>query len=370
LYLCAGSRKLDDPISVIILSESSAGKSYLVETVSKLIPQDETYAMTSVSDQGFTYLHENALVNKFLMLGEAVFNETVLHQLREMVSNKMLSRLVAVKDEKTGLMTSRLIQRKVIAAIVMTAASYDINAENLSRCFVINTDESREQTKKIHEVQKRKYSLERYLEKKNLIPRIIAKHHAAQRLLTKRVIVNPYSAKIAFPDSVMRSRRDHDRFMDLIACVCFLRQFQKPEKSMSDGSPYIECDAADYRIAYEILRVTLPVSLTNFPKSAVNFYETLRGLITAKAKNLNLLPEETGITQREIREATQLNQMFVKRTLRLLCDYEYVRSSGSRERGAKRMYYLLKDQDLWALDMSMVPTPEAIETPDNGKDSV
>jgi hypothetical protein len=52
LYLCASSRKLDDPISVLILSQSAAGKSYLVEIVRRLMPPEDVGAVTSLSDQG------------------------------------------------------------------------------------------------------------------------------------------------------------------------------------------------------------------------------------------------------------------------------------------------------------------------------
>ena len=35
IYLAASSRILDDPISVIVISQSAAGKSYLIDTVKK-----------------------------------------------------------------------------------------------------------------------------------------------------------------------------------------------------------------------------------------------------------------------------------------------------------------------------------------------
>lgn len=50
LYLCASSRKLDDPISVLIISQSASGKSYLVDTVRRLMPPEDVVAVTSLSD--------------------------------------------------------------------------------------------------------------------------------------------------------------------------------------------------------------------------------------------------------------------------------------------------------------------------------
>jgi DNA primase len=159
LYIAASSRKLDDPISVIVLSESASGKSYLVDTIRKLIPAEDVLAMTSLSEQALNYLPEDGLMHKFLVMGEAVHGDIVEHQLREMLSAKELSRLVTTKDEKTGALTSRMVRKEVIVSAIMSSTNYDINAENASRSFVINTDESAEQTRSIHRVQRKKYSL-------------------------------------------------------------------------------------------------------------------------------------------------------------------------------------------------------------------
>jgi hypothetical protein len=357
LYIAASSRKLSDPISVIVLSESASGKSYLVDTIRKLIPAEDVLAMTSLSEQALNYLPEDGLMHKFLVMGEAVHGDIVEHQLREMLSAKELSRLVTTKDEKTGALTSRMVRKEVIVSAIMSSTNYDINAENASRSFVINTDESAEQTRSIHKIQRKKYSLERYRAKEENIPRIIHQHHCAQRLLEKRVIVNPFADLLDFPSSMMRARRDHERFMDLIACVCFLRQFQKEAKEEA-GLAYIACDLEDYRIAHDLMQAILPSTLTNFPKAAMGLYEQLREILHQKAKVDELEVEKVSVTQREIREATGLSQMFVKRNMKILCDYEYLIGSGSGARGSKRAYRLFKDEELALIDLSVIPSPE------------
>jgi DNA primase len=120
LYIAASSRKLDDPISVIVLSESASGKSYLVDTIRKLIPAEDVLAMTSLSEQALNYLPEDGLMHKFLVMGEAVHGDIVEHQLREMLSAKELSRLVTTKDEKTGALTSRMVRKEVIVSAIMS----------------------------------------------------------------------------------------------------------------------------------------------------------------------------------------------------------------------------------------------------------
>ncbi len=358
MYLAASSRLMADPVSVIVISQSAAGKSFLIDTVKKLMPEEDVISMTSLSDQALNYLPDEALLHKFLVMGEAVHSESVDHQMREMLSGKELSRLVTTKDEKTGRMTSKLVRKKVIVSAVMSSTSTEINPENASRCFVVNTDESREQTREIHRRQREKYTLEAYRKKEEDLPEIIKSHQAAQRLLKNRVIVNPFAGELDFPSSMMRSRRDHERFVDLIACVCFLRQYQKEEKN-DQGKHYIECDLEDYKVAYRIMKTLLSSTMTTVPRSAVLLFDELKAIIKAKAEKDGLFLTDIWVTQREIREVSGLSHDLVKKNIRILCEYEFVKVKGS-SRGMTKRYGLAGDSDLVLFDDSIIPAPERL----------
>ncbi|GAB1483427.1 hypothetical protein MASR2M78_22430 [Treponema sp.] len=356
LYLCASSRKLDDPISVLILSQSASGKSFLVDTVKRLMPEEEVVSVTSLSDQALNYIED--LSHKFLVLGEAVHGEVVEHQIREMLSGKELSRLVTVKDVETGKMQSRVVKKPVIVASVMSGTNHGINPENSSRCFVINADESREQTTRIHERQRQKYSLERLKAGRETEGRILARHRAAQRLLTKRNIVNEFAPLLDFPVNLMRLRRDHDRFLDLIACVCFLRQYQKKEE-WEGAVSFIRCDPEDYRVAYRIMvEGVLSSTMRELPAGAQLLYEELRLLAKREAKKQGVAVTEVTLTQRQLREAAGLAQTWVRENLRLLVDYEYVTLARGGSERSKGFYRLKEDAALAQVDLSMIPTVE------------
>lgn len=363
IYLAASSRLLDDPISVTVISESASGKSYLIDTVKKLIPEEDVISITTLSDQALNYLPEDALINKFMVMGEAVHSDIIDHQIREMLSSKELSRLVTTKDEKTGRMISKTVRKDVVVSTVMSSTQTDINPENASRVFVINTDESVEQTRRIHSKQREKYSLKRYKSKTKNIPEIIRKHKSAQRMLKNYLIVNEFVEHLTFPDSLMRTRRDHERFIDLISTVCFLRQYQKqPKVELIEGDKvqYIECDIEDYKIASQIMRGIISATLINLPKGALTLYEEIRKVCKGLADSQGVDPTEVGLTQREIREATGLPQMFVKRNIKELVDYEYIRKP-SITRGKRGSYSLVRDEDLNLIDKSAIPTVEEME---------
>jgi len=359
LYLCASSRKLDDPISVLILSQSASGKSFLVDSVKKLMPPEDVVAVTSLSDQALNYIDD--LTHKFLVLGEAVHGDVVEHQIREMLSGKELSRLVTIKDPESGKMQSRVVRTPVIVSSVMSGTNQAVNPENASRCFLVNADETRSQTARIHESQRTKYSLERLKRGGAMVDTIIQTHRAAQRLLTKRSIVNDFAPFLDFPTNLMRSRRDHDRFLDLIACVCYLRQFQKPEEH--DGAlSFIRCDALDYRVAYRIMvDGVLASTMRELSASAQLLYEELRKFARAEAKKQNLGVTEVSMTQRQIRESSGLAQTWVRTNLRQLLDYEYLVSTRGGGERSKGFYRLKEDAEIQKADFSMIPSPEAME---------
>ena len=363
IYLAASSRLLDDPISVTVISESASGKSYLIDTVKKLIPEEDVISMTTLSEQALNYLPEDALINKFMVMGEAVHSDVIDHQIREMLSSKELSRMVTTKDEKTGKMTTKTVRKDVVVSTVMSSTKTDINPENASRVFVINTDESVEQTKRIHSRQREKYSLKRYKSKAKDIPEIIRKHKSAQRMLKNYLIVNDFVEHLTFPDSLMRTRRDHERFIDLISTVCFLRQYQKEIQTEiidSETVKYIVCDIEDYIIASGIMRSILSATLINLPKGALTLYEEIRKLCKSLADAQGVDPTEIGLTQREIREGSGLPQMFVKRNIRELTDYEYIKKP-SLTRGKRGSYHLIRDEELNLIDHSAIPTVEEME---------
>ncbi|MCP4132430.1 MAG: hypothetical protein GY754_15770, partial [bacterium] len=355
MYIAASSRKLDDPISVLVVSESASGKSMLVDTVKKLIPAEDVISVTSLSDQALNYVGD--LSHKFMTLGEALHGDIVDLQLREMLSSKELSRMVTMKDSKSGVRESKIIRTKAIVSCVMSTTDYNINPENASRSFIIDTDESREQTQRIHEAQRAKYTLERYKEMTSVIPGIIKKHHSAQRLLKKIVIVNRFAYYLRFPDKLMRTRRDHDRFLDLIAGVCFIRQYQKETKN-NEGIPYIECDLDDYKIAYTIMvNGVLSATMLDLPKGAISLYEDIREMVREMAKERKIETREVTFIQKEVRAHTGLGGELIKKHIRTLVDYEYIQVTNGKNRGTRRSYRIRSDEPIDRVDFDMIPAP-------------
>jgi hypothetical protein len=300
--------------------------------------------------------------HKFLILGEAVHSEAVEHQLREMLSGKELSRLVVEKDAETGRMESRMKKMKVVVSSVMGSTAGNVNPENASRCFVVHADESKEQTERIHEYQRKRHGADYLVKGKEETARVIETHHAAQRLLRNVPVVNDFAPYLNFPSALMRSRRDHERFLDLIDAVCFLRQYQKKAEH-KEGVSFIRCDMEDYETAYRIMvNGVLASTMEELPKGARLLYEQVREWARGEAKKKKLGISELRFTQRQVREATGLGHTWVKAMARLLVDYEYLEVAQGGGQRSKAWYNLRGDEGIPRADLTMIPAPSELSS--------
>lgn len=350
VYLAASSRKLDDPVSIVIVSESAAGKSSLIDTVRTLMPGEDVVNLTSLSDQALNYMSDGELLHKLLVMGEAVHNEVVEHQIRELLSAKELSRMVVTKDERTGKLTSALVRQKAVVSLMMSTTNHEMNGENASRCFFVHADESEEQTKRIHEAQNQKYTLEALQKKQAVIPEIMRKHHAAQRLLQPVVIVNPFAGKNEFPSCRMRSRRDNKQINELVAAVCYLRQYQKV-RQCKDGVEYIECDQTDIDTAWQLFREgIMQATYLELPASLVRLYDEVRELCRTLARDSGVPIEQVSFDQAMVRKRVRsLGSESIKKYLKKLVSLEYLGVKAGFVRGQRVKYQLVADESLGML---------------------
>jgi hypothetical protein len=201
-------------------------------------------------------------------------------------------------------------------------------------------DESEQQTARIHQMQRFAKTLagRRLAEEQKAICR---KHHAAQGLLKQVHVVIPYAPAIEFPASWLRTRRDHQRFLNLIEVIAFLHQYQRQEKiDPKTGMAYIEADLADYQIACSLAAEILPETLSDLKKPVSDLLCSIEKLVDAKAAKQKLSRYEVTFTRREMREETGLQNQRIKDLFRELEELEYVEVEKA-PRGGSYLYRLV-----------------------------
>jgi DNA primase catalytic core len=255
-YIAATSRKLDEPLSVMIQSRSAAGKSTLQDAILSLIPPEEFVKYTRLTGQALFYKEENSLVHKCLAIEEEEGARDASYSIRNIQSSKYLSIAATGKDPVTGKLRTEEYKVKGPVALMITTTEAAFDDETTNRFITLTIDESKEMTEKILKRQREERTLEG-LTRKTLAERIGAKHQNAQRLLRPLKVVNPYAAELTFPSESLRARRDHKKYLGLIDAIAYLRQYQREIKTIDEATEYIEATLDDIEtansLAHEIL---------------------------------------------------------------------------------------------------------------------
>lgn len=109
-YLVSISRKLDDPLSSIVISESSAGKSALSEVIEKLTPPEDIVYLSALTPKALYYMDKDHLKHKFIVIEEREGSTDSDYPIRILQSKKRLIQAVAVKDPNTNKTITRTIE--------------------------------------------------------------------------------------------------------------------------------------------------------------------------------------------------------------------------------------------------------------------
>ncbi len=325
-YLIATSRKMREPLSAVLVAGSGAGKSALMDVIEELMPPEDVYAVSDLTDNALFYMEPDELTHKLLIIAERSGSEDADYSLRELQTKRVLRKGVAIKDPESGRIKTVRIEVRGPVAVMESTTNPRMNPENANRCFVLHVDESREQTARIQEAQRRAKSAAA-LERDEVREAAIVRHRAAQRLLEPVRVVIPFAERIKFPAETVRTRRDHARFLNLIEAVAFLHQKKRPTKE-ANGRPFIEATLDDYDTARTLALDVLTANLDELPRASRKLLDTMEATATKKMPGKR---EAAIFTRQELAEATGWTYGQVRVALGSLIDNDHVLF----ERGAR-----------------------------------
>ncbi len=159
-YLAAVSRKLEEPLAVIIQSSSAAGKTSLMEAILAFMPEEERVKYSAMTGQSLFYMGETDLKHKILAIVEEQGAERASYALKLLQSEGELTIASTGKDPQTGRLVTHEYRVCGPVMIFLTTTAVEIDDELLNRCLVLTVDEDREQTRAIHRLQREKQTLE------------------------------------------------------------------------------------------------------------------------------------------------------------------------------------------------------------------
>ena len=337
-YMVATSRKLQKPLSLSVISRSSAGKSWLLNRVSDLMPPDEVLRYTRMSPRALFYDEPGRFKHKILFIEEAIGAKDADLGVRSMQSEKRLANLTTMTDPKTGKLKT---QETVVEGPLtyLTSSVEPLDHETATRSFEITIDESAEQTDRIVTSLFKDRTLEGIrsaMDKESIQKR----HRNAQKLLEPILVVNPYASQLTFPTDTLRLRREADKYLSLIETLALIHQCQRSRMSFvhhGQTRPYITAQPEDIDRENRLMATCLARALSDLPGPAQELLLKIRDYIDAQGEGGD--PTGFSFSRREIREWVGWSDYQVRLYLEHLVDLEYVGTvSGSF---GKRFVYTL-----------------------------
>ncbi|MBY0573690.1 MAG: hypothetical protein K2P84_08415, partial [Undibacterium sp.] len=230
------------------------------------------------------------------------------------------------KDATTGLLTTHEYKVEGPVMLFLTTTAIDIDEELLNRCMLLTVNESREQTKAIHVLQRQRQTLQGLLQDEGR-DAILKLHRNAQRLLQPLKVVNPYADQLTFLDDKTRTRRDHMKYLSLIRAITFLHQYQREIHTVQHRGQsvrYIEVIPQDITIANWLAHEVLGRTLDELPPQTRKLLTALYAWVKSEREQQAIQQVDFRFSRRQVRDVTGWGDTQLKVHLARLTELEYL----------------------------------------------
>lgn len=340
-YLACTSRKLHRPLAVIIQSTSAAGKSTLMEAVLALFPKEEQAKYSAMTGQSLYYLGETNLKHKILAIVEEEGAEKASYALKLLQSEGELTIASTGKDAQSGRMETQEYHVEGPVMIFLTTTAIDIDEELQNRCLTLSVDESKEQTERIHQMQRKARTLEGLRLRKQKQQNLQLLQNV-QRCLEPIPVVNHYAYDLTFTSERTRTRRDHEKYLGLIEAITLLHQYQRPIETDTIAGEHIATTIEDIELANRLAPELLARSLDELPPQTRRVFEICKEIVREKVEAEEIEQRLALFSRREVRERLGWGITQVRAHLERLRDMEYIDTRYGRL-GSAFQYELLMD---------------------------
>ena len=345
MYIIYTSRKRSQPLHIVSLGSSGAGKTHLQEKVGQLIPEEDRVEITTLSENAFYYFGQRELKNKLILIEDLDGAENVLYPLRELQSKKKISKTIAHKNSKGETRTMHLVVEGPLSVSGCTTREH-IYEDNANRSFLIYLDESPDQDKKIMEYQ-RAISAGRVDHEAEETAAELLRN--CQRILEPIKIVNPYAEELTLPEEVFKPRRTNNHYLQFIEAVTFYHQRQRPERVIEEtGEVYIETTLEDIEYANELLQDILLRKSDELTGACRNYLEQVKDYLATRDQVGEEQEPITSFSNLEIRKALRVNANNQKRYNVSLLENYYIRKV-SGKKGTRYVYEVVSLEEFEGL---------------------
>jgi hypothetical protein len=321
-YLSTFSRYMKYPLHLIIQSESSAGKSNMLNLLSRLVPEEDMLYLTQVTPRSFYYGEKDFLKHKSIFIAEADGLKEAEYAIKQLMSELRLAISSTKTDPKTGEHTTDNREIEGPAQFVITEPIESLIEEIINRCVTLVLDMSLKQTERIMAYQRLLHSPEGVaLRKQKEVICDFYRH--VQREIQSLEIMNDFSPYLSFNARTHQARRDHQKYLTLLDTITLLNQHRR-EKIMKEARLCVKTHLIDIAQANFLARRVFAKSLDELPIQTRNFLKELVAYYLASAKENNIGFDQIWFYRKEVRKITGLSNTRVHDHINRLVDFEYL----------------------------------------------
>ena len=350
-YIAAVSRLIADPLAILVLSRSGAGKTSLQDAVCKFVPPESVIQYTRMTGQSLFYREQNALKNKVLAIEEEDGMKDAMYSIKTLISSQKLSVAATRTDAKTGKFSvDEYTVTGPVVVMVSTTNPDALDDETKQRFLLLTIDETSEQTQRILQAQRTKNS-HRWYEFTSDESVVTKHHHNMQRLLKPLTVTFPDEVKVHWPYGRLQMRREQGKFLSLIKAIVLLHQYQRKTGTMKRGDgtkmEYVQAIQRDVDLALELGKDVFSRNIDDVSPTGRTLLKAIVELVNEKHTilkqndpNTERTLQDVPFTRKELRERIGWSETQVRRNIDHLVELGYLGRINGRH-GSTFRYVLL-----------------------------
>lgn len=357
-------------LSVIITSQSSAGKSNLVNSILEPFKED----VIDFTDYTPAFLQRSEfMMNGKIFKMEQMERTNDKHQVSmsnlKFVLSEGVLKIGLVDTNEKGKREPRTLEVRGIPVFISTSTNHNIDPETQNRTFLMQIDESEEQTKKIASHIFKQYSTLSINDTWNKELEELKKLANAYKGLAHQItdIIIPFGDKLLerIPTANLEMRRDLQKVLNLTSVITFIHASKRIRIRDNEGRQFLldqwgntekrytyalVADPSDFQEALQIGGETIKQTLNKLNKSSMDIYKSF---IELYHENQN-----EGITVKDMAQKTHLSQNRARELLSQLLSSGHL----TREKSAREYHYFPTEKKFQDINTSdIVFTKEELD---------
>jgi DNA primase len=325
LFLIFLTRYFDSPLHALVHGSSGSGKTNLLKSILKLVPEESKYETTALTENVlFRPPYKDFWKNKILLIEDLDGSYKALLPLREFMSNQYISKFASEPNPKTGKYEQTLLEAYGPIVIAGATTKDRLYEDNSNRSFLLHVNESKAHEEKVLAYQNQAAAGLIDTEGTGAAIQVIKN---LQRMLNPAIkVINPFQPKLQLPEHIFTRKRTNTHYITLIKAITFLYQHQREKKTDENGHTYIETTLEDIALANALSKESMLRKSDELSGAVRDFFEQLKIAVRQRDKAIFLA--------KDIRSHLRMHPMKFSRYINELRLRGYVKKIGGKENGS------------------------------------